>query len=177
MGTTHRFLATVDEGAEVLAWFRSLPARPVELVHDAGSCFHFADFMKEESDQSSCLVNVIAPSTRRNVLTTIGEVHFVATPLSRIPTLQKLNQQFRRWLEGHPCVFSRDKEFDGRWNYYLEGGVQNTDSAIYALPRGMAALESGAYFVAFDDGDSRLEKICCALRLRGVEGIEWPSAT
>ena len=44
MGTTYRFLATVDEAWTVLAWFRELPEQPVESVREDGVLFYFRDF-------------------------------------------------------------------------------------------------------------------------------------
>jgi hypothetical protein len=36
----------------------------------------------------------------------------------------------------------------------------------------MAALQRGSYFVAVDDNDARLDLVCRALQLRGVEGVQ-----
>ena len=96
MGTTHRFLATVEEASAVLDWFRSLPENPVETTRSGGSLFCFRDFGPLESEaRKSPVANVFLPVRKRGVLTTIGEVHFLATPLSAFPGLNKTKKRFR----------------------------------------------------------------------------------
>jgi hypothetical protein len=173
MGVIHRFLATVDEGSSVLDWFRWLPERPVESAHDKGSLFYFRDFGPLQSDvKKSPVVNVFVPARKRGVLTTIGEVHFLATPLSAFRELNKLNRRFRQWLRENPCVYSHRRDFVHEWDYFLEGSAKNWDSDIYALAAGMTALQRGAYFVADYDNDFVLDRVCRALQLRGVEGVQ-----
>jgi hypothetical protein len=101
MGVTYRFLATAEEAATVLEWFRSLPEQSVETAHETGVLFYFRDLGPLKSEPSkSPLVNVILPAPKREVLTTIGEVHFLATPASAFPGLNKVNKRFREWLKG-----------------------------------------------------------------------------
>ena len=172
MGTTYRFLATVEETATVLDWFRSLPEQPVESAHCAGSLFHFRNLGPLDSDvKKSPLVDVFMPVRKRGVLTTIGEVHFLATPLSAFPGLNKINKRFREWLRKNPCVYSHRPDFVHEWDYFLEGSAKNWDSDIFALPAGMAALQRGSYFVGRDDNELQLDRVCRILELRGVEGI------
>ena len=84
MPTTYRYLATVEEASAILDWFRALPEQPVEDSHDDRSLFYFREFGSLDSDaKNSPIVNVFLPTRKRGVLTTIGEVHFAATPLSR----------------------------------------------------------------------------------------------
>jgi hypothetical protein len=59
----------------------------------------------------------------------------------------------------------------GDWDYYLEGSIRNYDDKVFALPSAMDALRRGQYFVADNDDDFVLDKVCKSLRLRGVEGI------
>jgi hypothetical protein len=173
MGTTYRFLATVEEASTVLGWFRSLPEQPVESTRDAGSLFYFREFSLAESDPKKApLVNVFLPVRKRGVLTTIGEVHFLATPLSAFPVLNGINKRFRTWLAENPCVYSHRAEFVHEWDYFLEGSAKNWDPDIFALPAGMVALQRGSYFVAGDDDDIVLDRVCRALELRGVEGVQ-----
>jgi hypothetical protein len=173
MGTTYRFLATVEEASAVLDWFRSLREQPVESTRDAGSLFYFRDVGPLDSDaKMSPVVNVFLPARKRAVLTTIGEVHFLATPLSAFPALNRINKRFREWLSACPCVYSHKPDFAHEWDYFLEGNAKNKDPDIFALPGGMAALQGGAYFVAADDNDARLDLVCRALQLRGVEGVQ-----
>jgi hypothetical protein len=107
MGSTYRFLATPDEVSAVLEWFRALPERPTESCREAGRIFFFAGFGPLHTDvRKSPVASVFLPVRRNNVLTTIGEVHFLATPQSQFAGLKKINKQFRSWIEANPCVFS-----------------------------------------------------------------------
>lgn len=173
MGTTYRFLATVEEASAVLDWFRTLPEQPVESVREDGCLFYFRDSGPLDSDaKKSPIVNVFLPVKKRGVLTTLGEVHFLATPLSAFPGLNKINKRFREWLGTNPCVYSHRPNFVYEWDYFLEGSAKNWDVDIHALPAGMAALQCGSYFVAGDDNDFVLDRVCRTLELRGVEGVQ-----
>jgi len=173
MGTTYRFLATVEEAPAVFDWFRSLPEQPVESAHHESSQFYFREFGQLDSDvKKSPIVNVFKPARKRGVLTTVGEVHFLATPLSTFPGLNTVSKRFHEWLRENPCVYSRQPNFTHDWDYFLEGSVKNWDSDVFALPAGMAALKRGSYFVAADDNEARLDLVCRALQLRGVEGLQ-----
>ena len=172
MGVTFRFLATVGEAAIVLDWFRTLPEQPVENVSETRSLFYFRSFGSLESVAAkSPLVSVFLPVQKRGVLTTIGEVHFLATPLSAFPGLNKIKKKFQNWIEQYSRVFSRDSDFEREWDYFLEGSIQNWDPDVFALPAGMIALRNGSYFVMADDNDHQLNLVCRKLELRGVEGI------
>ncbi len=176
MGTTYRFLATVEEASVVLDWFRSLPEQVVETTREGGSLFHFGGFGPRHSEaKQSPLVNVFLPVKKRGVLTTIGEVHFLATPISAFPGLNKINKGFRAWLGDKPCVYSHRPAFVHEWSYFLEGSAKNWDPDIFALPDGLAALKRGCYFVAECDDDFVLDGICRSLELRGVEGVQRPT--
>jgi len=173
MGTTYRFLATVEEASAVLDWFRVLPEQPVERSRADGSLFYFREFGSLDPDaKKSPVVNVFLPVQKRGILTTIGEVHFLATPLSAFPGLNKINKRFREWLEDNPRVYSHHPDFAHEWDYFFEGSAKNWDSDIRALPAGMAALQRGSYFVAGDDNDTVLDRVCRTLELRGVEGVQ-----
>ena len=173
MGTTYRFLATVEEASAVLDWFRGLPEHPVESLREDGSLFYFRDLGPLDADaEKSPVVNVFLPVRKRGVLTTIGEVHFLATPLSAFPALNRVNKQFREWLAENPCVYSHRRDFVHEWDYFLEGSAKNWDPDIHALPAGMAALQRGSYFVAVDDNDFVLDRVRRALQLRGVDGVQ-----
>ncbi len=169
MGTTYRFLATVEEGSAVLDWFRQHPESPVERAREDGSLFYFRSFGLLDSDaKKSPVVNVFLPVRKRGVLTTIGEVHFLATPLSASSGLNKVNKRFRVWLRGNPCVYSHRPDFVHEWDYFLEGSAQNENTDIHALPAGFAALQAGSYFVADADNELVLDKVCRTLKLRGI---------
>jgi hypothetical protein len=141
-------------------------------VRDEGVLLYFRQIGPLQSDsKKSPLVIVFPPRRKRGVLTTVGEVHFLATPLSTFPALNKINKRFRDWLGAFPCVFSHRPEFVHDWDYYLEGSCLNCDSDIFALPAGIGQLRNGSYFVAANDNEARLDLVCRALELRGVEGI------
>ena len=118
--------------------------------------------------KTSPVVTIFEPRIRRAVLWTVGEVHFFSTPLRRLfPELHRLSSSFRQWLESQDLVFS-NRGNSNPWNCFLEGSVQNHDSPGYALPGGVEALSNGQYFVAEGDTAFMLDKICKALRLRGI---------
>jgi hypothetical protein len=163
----------VEEASAVLDWFRSLPGQMVEVTYDAGSLFHFREFGPLDPDpKKSPVANVFLPVRKRGALTTIGEVHFLATPLSAFPGLNEISKRFREWLSQYPCVYSHRPDFVHERDYFLEGGAKNWDTDIFALPSGLAALQRGSYFVAADDNDARSDVVCRALQLRGFEGLQ-----
>jgi hypothetical protein len=174
MSTTYCFLATPEEALVVYDWFRSLPEQPFESLHEEGSVFYFRQFGPLGSDaMKSPIVSVFTPVRKRGVLTTIGEVHFLATPLATFPGLNRINKQFRKWIRENPCVYSHHPDFNHEWDYYLEGSsAGNWDTDLFAFPTGMAALQRGSYFVARTDNDFVLDRVCHDLKLRGVEGVE-----
>jgi hypothetical protein len=112
------------------------------------------------------------PKRTRGVLTTIGEVHFQATPLSAFSGLNNVKKRFHDWLRENPCVYSHRPDFEHEWDYFLEGSAKNWDSDILAFPAGLVELERGSYFVADGDNDVVLDRVCRALELRGVEGVQ-----
>jgi hypothetical protein len=174
MGTTYRYLATIDEAAAVLDWFRTLPERTLESALDEGSLFHFPEFGPLQEARRSPLVTVFLPTNRRGVLTTVGEVHFMATPLTPFPGLNRVSKRFHDWLRQYPRVFSRRTTDGSEWDHFLEGSARNYDSDIFALPGGMTALRQGAYFIDRGDSDSIVDQVCRRLELRGVVGTRPP---
>lgn len=120
--------------------------------------------------KESPIVSVFLPQIRREVLWTVGEVHFLATPLrDRFPELHKVSTAFGKWLKNFECVFSNKPNFNGEWNYYLEGSVRNYDPPVFAFESGLSALKKGHYFVSESDNSYVLEKLCSSLRLRGIQ--------
>ena len=176
MGTTYRFVAAPGEPSGVLSWFRSLPQPPTEVPTDKGAVLHFKACgpLLYEADGSiqakaSPIATVFLPRHRREVFWTVGEVHFLTTPLrQRFPALHKISSAFSKWLASFPCVFSNDR-LDNEFAYYLEGSTRNYAPPIYAFESGLVALRSGRYFVSDADNEQRLDVLCRALRLRGVE--------
>jgi hypothetical protein len=178
MGSTFRFLAVDDEAESVLAWFRALPDAPEEAPRKGGAAFYFRSLGPLVQGahgvdlDASPVALFFAPRKARGVLWTAGEVHFRATPLrERFPALAATSRKFGKWLARNELVFSQRAKPSRDWSYYLEGSLQNFDPDIHALPKAVAALERGQYFVADDDddGDGTLDRVCHALRLRGVQ--------
>jgi hypothetical protein len=176
MGSTHRFIADPSEQSEALNWFRSLGEPPVETLSERGLVLSFPAYGTLSygsgggiDPRSSPIVTVFLPRVRRGQLWTVGEVHFLASNLrQQFPDLHKVNVVFGKWLAQHECVFSNRRP-DNPYSYYLEGSVQNYDPPVYAFESGLQALKNGRYFVTDDDTEGRLDALCKALHLRGVE--------
>lgn len=180
MGTTYRFLSSPSEPSEVLAWFRALAPSPVEVQGRGGLWLYFKNEGPlvgsddgEFDQKQSPVASLFLPRIRRGVMWTVGEVHFLATPLrKRFPELHKVSSAFNRWLGANECVYSNKPGFRGEWNYFLEGSVMNNDAPVFAFPSGLAALRRGQYFVSENDTAARLDKLCASLRLRGIQCTE-----
>jgi hypothetical protein len=179
MGATYRFIADPSESSEVLGWFRSLPCPPEEVPTKHGATLYFKELGTLTYDvdgridsKSSPVVAVFLPQVRRGSLWTVGEVHFLATPLrQQFPDLHRISSAFSRWLATLPCVYTNKRQ-DNEFSYYLEGSVKNFDAPVYAFGSGLSALQSGRYFVGERDNDRVLDSLCRALRLRGVQCAE-----
>jgi len=179
MGTTYRFIEEPRDDSEVLAWFRALPTPPIEVSTAYGIALYFTDLGplvntadgKVDSHKSP-VVSLFRPRVKRGILWTVGEVHFLATPLRQsFPRLYKVSSDFSRWLAAHECVYSNKRD-NNDYDYYLEGSVRNFAPPVFALDSGLRALRAGRYFVSDHDNDLVLEKLSRALRLRGVECAE-----
>ncbi|MES2661502.1 MAG: hypothetical protein V4689_22980 [Verrucomicrobiota bacterium] len=173
MGSTYRFLSVPADAEIVCEWFRFLDPSPVVKATEKGELYDFNHLgALADTPAESPIVNVIFPRMRRGVLTTAGEVHFLATPAKRFPELDRINQAFRKWVSRYPKVHSAKGGDDNSHDYLIEGTLRNWDSDIFALPSGIKALKAGHYFVADDDSEGRLDDLCKQLRLRGVGGLE-----
>jgi hypothetical protein len=181
MGSTLRYLAVDGEDSAILDWFDHLDAPPRRVPVERGSVLYFRELGPLVHDgagridsAASPVATVIPARSVRSILWTAGEVHFLATPLrSRFPGLDRIRRQFGNWLgQFNPVYQGRP----GDWDYNLEGSIRNYDSAVYAMPGAMAALERGTYFVADDDNDIFLDKLCRRVALRGVTCDERSSA-
>lgn len=178
MGKTYRFIASPDEPSEVLQWFLKLPNPPHQIQADGCFWLHFeqlgplvnADAEGFIDPKMSPVATLFLPYKRRGILWTVGEVHFLATPLrKRFPALHKISSEFEKWLISFECVFSMNPGYNPEWNYYLEGSVRNFDPPVFAFPSGLAALRAGRYFVSDDDTEALLDRLCMSLRHRGIE--------
>ena len=176
MGTTLRFLEEPGVTSSVLDWFVTLPDAPEVIMRKDGAMLLFREFgpLHRRTDgtfdaKKSPLVNLFMPQLHRGTLHSVGEVHFLPTPATSIPEIKKVVRDFRKWLSGFDLVYDSRRAPTTEFGYYLEGSIQNFESPIYALPSGWAQLKSGRYFIAHDESERVLERICRTLRLRGVE--------
>ena len=176
MGATHRFIADPTEPSETLEWFRSLSQAPIETPSERGFVLSFPTHgsLSYRPDGSidpggSPVATVFLPRVRRGQLWTVGEVHFLSTSLrQKFPSLHKVNSSFGKWLSQLECVYS-NKRPENPFGYYLEGSVKDYDLPVFAFGSGLRALQNGRYFVADGDNEARLDSLCKALRLRGVD--------
>ena len=175
MGVTHFFLSTPDGAEPVLDWFRGLAPAPALIGTKGGVWVYFRELgplvpSDETFDtERSPLVGVFLPQVRRGILYTAGEVHFLPTPLrEQFPALDRVNRKFKQWLASFPQVWSSSPGWPGEWNYYIEGSIKEFARSAFALPSGMQALAKGNYFIKHDEPPIVVEKVCNALRLRGV---------
>jgi len=164
MGVTHRFIANPRETSEVLRWFRTCDSPPDEVSADEALTLYFSccGSLAYSSDgkvdpKASPVATLFHPQIKRGALWTVGEVHFLATPLRKqFPELQKVNSAFRNSLSSFDCVFPNQRA-DNEFDYYLEGSIKNFDPPVYALDSGWAALKSGQYFIGHSDNDNRVD--------------------
>lgn len=178
MGTTYRFIANPREPSEVISWFRALRVPPEEIQGKGGLWLYFRQcgpLSNSENDgsvnpQQSPIASIFLPQIRRGVFWTVGEVHFLATPLrKRFPELHKVSTAFGKWIKNFECVFSNKPGFNNEWNYYLEGSIRNYDQPVFAFESALHALKKGQYFVGDGDNTFVLEKLCSSLRLRAIQ--------
>jgi len=172
---TERFsyLALEDDFKLLTEWFGKVPHEVTVNERSDRLVYYYRGLAKQELtadvDQSkSPFVFVMKPQKRRRKLWTDGEVLFTPTPFRRqFPALHRTCQSFAEWLRSFELVFGQKSGAPSAWNYYLEGGIRNSDAELFALPQAMEALRQGQYFVHYRDNQHRLETICKALQLRG----------
>lgn len=176
MGTTYRFIEEPAKPSKVLTWFRALPQPPTEVSTEHGVVLYFRELgsLVYDTDgkvdsRKSPVANIFLPRVRRGVLWTVGEVHFLTTPLRQLfPRLHTVSSGFSRWLTTHRCIFTSTNTGNA-YDYYLEGSARNFDVPIFAFDSGLDALRAGRYFVSAHDNDFVLDKLCRALGHRGIE--------
>jgi len=179
MGTIYRFIEQPTTPSDVMGWFRALAQPPTEVPTERATVLYFGDLgpLVYETHgkldaRKSPVATVFLPRVMRGVLWTVGEVHFLATPLRKLfPRLYTISSDFSGWLTTHECIHSNTSASNA-YDYYLEGSVRNFDSPVFAFDSGLDALRAGRYFVSDHDNDFVLDKLCRALRLRGVECAE-----
>jgi hypothetical protein len=153
-----------------------LPEPPEETATAYGLVLYFRTFGPLAHDEAGAIdvtrspvVTLVLPSVRREILWTVGEVHFRATlSLEQNKAIQKVGRAFLKWLKEHEQVYSQSVRAENPFAYYLEGSAKNWGD-IFGLPSGMDHLRRGGYVVSYTDNASVLERVCRALRLRGVD--------
>src|SRR4029079_11305872 len=149
MGTTDRFIEAPGKPSNVLAWFRNLTPCPMEVPTEGATVLYFQELgcLSYNSDgqinaTKSPVATIFLPKVRRSLLWTVGELHFLATPLGQLfPELREINSKFSRWLGTHECVYT-NAGTSNVYNYYLEGSVKNGDSPVFAFDSGIEALRA-----------------------------------
>ena len=178
MGITHRYLEDPRGDSLVLGWLRAAALDLLEVpVPPHGVSLYFREFgplvLADDGTLDSYrspMVSVFVPRIRRGILWTVGEVHFLATPLrASYPGLYKLSRQLGAWMRQFERVLANGHCPRPEWAYHLEGYTKSYDFPIFALPSGLDALSSGRYFVARDDSEFMVNKLCKQLSLRGVQ--------
>jgi hypothetical protein len=175
MAERFSYLALEDDFKLVTEWFGRVPHEVTVSERPDRLIYYYRGLAKQaltaDVEQSkSPLVFVMKPQNRRRTLWTDGEVLFTPTPFRRqFPALHRVCQSFSEWLRSFDLIFGQKSGAPSDWNYYLEGGIRNSDAELFALPKAMEALRQGQYFVHYRDNQSRVETISKALRLRGYD--------
>lgn len=177
MGTTYRFIESPLEKSQVIEWFRlgTLELQEIETADgyvlyfkNLGELIHTPDGKTDV--RNSPIVTIFMPKIIRGVLWSVGEIHFLSTPLKqKFPELHKLSTALNKWLGKFTCVYSNKPGTVNEWNYYLEGSTRNYDPPIYAFPSGLIALKNEQYFISDSESEFVVEKLCKLLKLRGIE--------
>jgi len=183
MPARHSYLALDQDHALVADWFASLRHEVTVSDQPDRIVYYFRKMALAslpnagDVDQHvTPLVFIVKPQKRLTTLWTDSEVLFTPKPLkSQFPELDKINKAFVAWLKQFNLVFTQKSPESLPWKYYLEGGIQNVDQELYALPQAMEALRGGQYFVHHADTLARLNTVAKTLRLRGYDTVV-PSA-
>jgi hypothetical protein len=174
-GSTSYFIEAPNTHSEVVDWFRRLPEPPEETPTAYGITLYFRSFGPLARDETGAIdvahspvVTIGLPVLRRDILWTIGEVHFLATlSLPQNSSLRGVSRAFSRWLKGNEAVYVQTGRSEQPYAYYLEGSAKNWGD-VYALPSGLEHLKRGGYVVSLKDNDFVVDRVCRSLRLRGV---------
>ena len=127
MGTTYRFIEEPKSTSDVLEWFRALPQPPAEHLMTHGFVLYFREMgplvynAKGDVDANRCpVVNLFLPKTKRSVLWTVGEVHFLATPLRQLfPPSQYTLRNFPGGSRREIAILP-ETGVSNPYDYYLE---------------------------------------------------------
>jgi hypothetical protein len=175
MGSTLHFIEAPGPHSGVVEWFRRLPQCPEETPTAYGMVLYFRSFGPLVFDNTGAIdatrspvVTIVLPTVRRAILWTVGAVHFRSTlRLEQNKAIAKVARSFSKWIKGHEQVYDPSVRAENPFAYYLEGSAKNW-GAIYGLPSGLEHLRRQGYFVSHKDNDVVLDRVCRALRLRGV---------
>ena len=177
MAVRYHYLALEQDHQLVVDWFSALPDevtvddRPDRrLLYFRAMAAHPLPLDRAVDQEKTPFVFIEKPQRKRGTLWTDAEVHFSPTPLkSQFPGLQKISQSFADWIQQFDLVFSQKNTAQGEWLYFLEAGIQNYCAELYALPKAMAALRAGQYFVHHRASEDQLDVLAKSLRLRGYQ--------
>ena len=175
MAARYSYLALEDDQKLVTEWFAALDTEMTVNERDDRTVYYFRALAKhplpriDEIDQEKTpLVFVVPPMRLRGTLWSDAEVLFTPTSLrEQFPILEKIRSSFAKWLKEFDLIYSPRSGVASEWNYYLEAGIQNFATEVYALPGAMAALRSGQYFVHHRATPGVLDVLAKSLRLRG----------
>jgi hypothetical protein len=169
-----RFIEDPSQTSSVLQWFRRQDLVGEESSTDWGIALFFRSLgpLRHKPDGSidserSPIVTIHLPRARRQILWTVGEVHFLSMPLNQFHRLASLRRSFLRWFKEYPLIYDHPRNGPHEFDYYLEGSAMNW-GPIRAFPSGMSALKAERYFVSCRESDGSLSTLCKKLRLRGV---------
>ncbi|WP_144037694.1 hypothetical protein [Sphingopyxis sp. KK2] len=174
MAATYYFLSAPNDHG-VLDWFRSQTETAEKHSNEVRVLLHYCQFgaLAQNADGSfdpsrSPIVSIFFPKVRRGALWTVGEVHFIYKS-KEFPALERLRKRFQAWINESPAIWERKHDGREAYGYYLDGTVKNIADVVFALPSGLTAYEAGQYFVAESDNEGVLDRVCGALRLRGID--------
>jgi hypothetical protein len=116
------------------------------------------------------MVSIFVPYKRNERFWTTGELHFLGVNLKdSFPGLNKLCEQFGRWLQKHELVFDwTGRELFSPFDYNL-GGMGGVVRKIFALSDAYKRLQSGAIMIDYRMSDFPFDKFLKTLRLRGID--------
>lgn len=175
-GSIAYFVEAPGPSSAVVEWFRSLPVLPEETPTPYGFVLYFRSFGPLIYDERgsidasrSPVVTVVLPALRRQIIWTVGEVHFLPTLSSpEGKPLQGVVRAFSKWLKDKPQVYAQSPKAENPLAYYIEGSAKNRGD-IYAFSSGHKHLQSGGYVVSHGDTEAAVDRVCRQLRLRGID--------
>lgn len=174
MPARYSYLALEDDHRLVADWFAALPDEVTVSDRVDRRLIYFRAMATQPlptddkiDQEKTPLVFIQRPQKKRGALWSDAEVYFTPSPFRQFPVLQKISRSFEVWLQEFDLVFTQKDAASCEWSYYLEAGIQNHVEELHALPRAMAALRAGQYFVHHRATNGQLDALSKSLRLRG----------